>query len=144
MLLRVRAVRLSLEAARTLLRSRFRRDCWGAALAVRWVTDDFLWSNRAALAPRRAARPWLGCTSEPVCVSLDWKSCCNRTLSLAAGGEEEEEEKKKCGRKVRVKRSKRHWWKQGGVCAHVVCAANEEEVGRVEDVNKEGAEEEER
>lgn len=78
-------------APSTLVRSRFRRSCLGAALAVRWVTDGFLWSNRAALAPRRLARPWLACTNEPVCVSLDWKSCCSRTLSLAARGEEEEE-----------------------------------------------------
>lgn len=77
-----------------------------------------------------------------------WPAQASRSASAwtgrAAAGERSRwlpggrKKKKKSGRKVRANRNKRHWWKQGGVCA---CVANEEEVGRVEDVNKDRAEE---
>lgn len=80
----------------TLVRSWYLRGCWGTVLAVTRETDGILWSNRAALGPLSPARPWAAGTREPVWVSLDWKSCCSNTLSLAVGHKQREKERK-CG-----------------------------------------------
>lgn len=87
----------------TLVRSWYLRGCWETVLAVTREADGILWSNRAALGPLSPARPWAAGTREPVWVSLDWKSCCSNTLSLAAGHKAHTQ--REGGRKITVKRS---------------------------------------
>lgn len=128
---------------RTLVRSWYLLGCWGTVLAVTREADGILWSNRAALGPLSPARLWAAGTREPVWVSLDWKSCCSNTLSLAAGhkaqtqkerGREgwERERKENKGEK-----KQRHWWKLGGGGEWIEVGWTRKKE-RKKDVNKEG------
>lgn len=95
---------------RTLVRSWYLRGCWGIELALTRETDGILWSNKAALGPLSPMQLRAAGTKEPVWVSLDWKSCCSNTLSLAAGHKAHTCRE---GGKHKGKRSNSIGWKSG-------------------------------